>query len=115
MTTTRMMSKSPNAVARQAMETARRSLTAYSARRSPKKFTQHQHFAIAALRQFFRVDYRGIVAILRDSIELRRVLSLRKVPHFSTVAYAEKRLFKGGFHAPAQGYGADRASAEAAT
>jgi hypothetical protein len=115
MTTTRMMSKSPNAVARQAMATARRSLTACSASLSPKMLTQHQHSAIAALRQFFRVEYRGIVAILQDSIELRQVLSLEQIPHFSTLAYAEKRLFKGGFHAPAQGYGADRASAEAAT
>ena len=114
MTTKRMMSKSPNAVAEQAMATARRSLPAYGARRSPKKFTQHQHFAIAALRQFFRTDYRGIAAILADSIELRRVLNLKQVPHFSTLAYAEKRLFRGGLHAPAQGHGADRASAEAA-
>ena len=113
MTTTRVMTKSPNAVAKQAMETARRSLPAYSARRSPKKFTQHQHFAIAALRQFFRVDYRGIAAILADSIELRQVLKLKHVPHFSTLAYAEKRLLKGGFHASAQGNGADRSPAEA--
>jgi Transposase domain (DUF772) len=113
MPTRRVMSKSPKAVAKQAVETAMRSLPAYSARHSPKKFTQHQHFAIAALRQFFRVDYRGIAAILEDSIELRAVLGLKQVPHFSTLAYAEKRLFRGGIHAPAQGNGEDGARAEA--
>jgi len=113
MPTTRVMSKSPKAVAKQAMETAMRSLPAYSARHSPKKFTQHQHFAIAALRQFFRADYRGIAAILEDSIDLRRMLGLKRVPHFSTLAYAEKRLFKGGVRAPAQSNCADSARAEA--
>jgi len=103
----RAMSKSPKQVALRALEAAKRSLPAYSAAHSPKKFTQHQHFAISALRQFFRVDHRGIVAILEDSTDLRDVLSLRTVPHFSTLAYAEKRLFKGGVRIPAEVYGAD--------
>jgi hypothetical protein len=107
MSTTRVMSKSPKQIALRALEAARQALPVYSATRSPKKFTQHQHFAIAALRQFFRVDYRGIVAILGDSSDLREVLGLGRVPHFSTVAYAEKRLFKGGVCIPASVYGAD--------
>jgi hypothetical protein len=113
MPTTRVMSKSPKQVAARALEAAKHSLPAYSATRSPKKFTQHQHFAIAALRQFFRVDYRGITALLEDSSDLREVLGLDEVPHFSTVAYAEKRLFKGGVRIPAEVFGADRASSEA--
>lgn len=92
----RAMSKSPKQVALRALEVARESLPAYSDAHSPKKFTQHQLFAIAALRKFFRVDYRGIVAILADSSDLRRVLGLKRVPHFSTLCYAEQRLFKGG-------------------
>src|SRR5512141_3167694 len=98
MPNTRVMSKSPVQVAKQAVEAASRCLPLYSAKHSPKKFTQHQLFAIAALRQFFRVDYRGIAAILEDALELRKLLGLKQVPHFSTVAYAEKRLFKGGVH-----------------
>lgn len=94
---TRAMSKSPKQIAVRALEAAKRSLPAYSATHSPKKYTQHQLFAIASLRQFFRVDYRGIAAILEDSRDLREVLDLCSVPHFSTLAYAEKRLFKGGF------------------
>ncbi len=105
MPTPRAMSKSPKQVALRALAAAKQSLPAYSATHSPKKFTQHQHFAIAALRQFFRVDHRGIAAILEDSSDLREVLELRSVPHFSTLAYAEKRLFRGGVHVPAEVYG----------
>jgi hypothetical protein len=105
------MSKSPKHVARQALEAAQQSLPAYSAVRSPKKFTQHQLFAIAVLRQFFHADYRGIAAILEDSSDLRDVLGLRSVPHFSTLAYAEKRIFQGGVRIPAAFYGADGTAA----
>jgi hypothetical protein len=92
----RPMSKSPKQVAEQALAVAERSLPPYSDKYSPRRFTQHQLFAIAALRQFFRVDYRGIEAILLDSSDLREVLGIREVPHFSTLFYAERRLFKGG-------------------
>ncbi len=111
MATMRVMSKSPMQVAKQAVEAANRCLPPYSTKHSPKKFTQHQLFAIAALRQFFRVDYRGITAILDDWNELREVLQLRHVPHFSTVAYAEKRFFKGGIRLPASVYGAEGSGA----
>jgi hypothetical protein len=99
------MAKSPKQVAVEALKAAQRALPAFSATHSPKKFTQHQHFAIAVLRQFFRVDYRGIVAILEDAQELRSVLGLDTVPHFSTLAYAEKRLQKGGVLPSALGFG----------
>ena len=106
----RAMSKSPLQVAEQALEVARQSLPPYSATHSPKKFTQHQLFAIAALRQFFRTDFRGIVAILADSTDLRRLLRLDELPHFSTLHCAERRLFKGGVQSPAFGNGVDRKS-----
>ena len=101
----RAMSKSPKRIAEEALEAAKRCLPPYSATHSPKKFTQHQLFAIAALRQFFRVDYRGIAAILADSSDLRTTLGLRSVPHFSTVAYAEKRLSQGGVRLPSWSFG----------
>ena len=99
------MAKSPKEVAVEALRAAEQALPAFSGAHSPKKFTQHQHFAVAALRQFFKVDYRGIAAILEDAAELREVLGLRQVPHFSTIAYAEKRLQKGGFRPSAKGAG----------
>src|SRR5689334_22860579 len=108
------MTKSPRQVAIEAMKAAERALPAFSATHSPKKFTQHQHFAIAVLRQFFKVDYRGITAILEDATELRQALGLQQVPHFSTVAYAEKRLQKGGIRPSVASFGASGQASEAA-
>ena len=108
MPTPRAMSKSPKQIALRALEAAKQCLPAFSAKHSPKKYTQHQHFAIAALRQFFRVDHRGIAAILQDSSDLCETLGLAEVPHFSTLAYSEKRLFRGGLCVPAEVYCIDR-------
>lgn len=105
MPTTQAMTKSPKQVALQALEAAKQSLPAYSATHSPRKFTQHQLFAIATLRQFFRVDYRGIAALLADSSDLCETLGLPCVPHYSTVAYAEKRLSQGGVRFPTWSFG----------
>ena len=90
------MTKSPRAVAREALRLARESLPPYSAVTSRKDFTQHQLFAVLALKTFLKVDYRGVVAVLKDFAELRDDLGLKKVPHYSTVCYAEGRLLKGG-------------------
>ena len=103
-------SKSPRAVLATAHAFAEAALPAYAHRFSPKKFTQHQLFAILVLKQFFRTDLRGIVAILRDSSDLRRVLGLGRVPHYSTLSYAQDRFFKGGVLPFAAERGRDRAT-----
>jgi hypothetical protein len=90
------MTKSPRRVAREALELAREAVPAYSCRTSRKDYTQHQLFAILALKTFLRTDYRGVVAVLHDFPELRADLGLAKVPHYSTLSYAERRLLKGG-------------------
>jgi len=53
-----------------------------------------------ALRQFFKSDYRGIVQMLEDFSDLRRALYLKKVPHYSTLCYAQQRLLKKGLSGP---------------
>jgi hypothetical protein len=90
------MTKSPAALAKAALRVAQEALPAYSAATSPKKFTQAQLFAILVLRQFFKTDYRGIVHLLADMSELREVLELEQVPHYSTLCYAHRRLLKKG-------------------
>ena len=90
------MTKSPVALAKEALRAAKAALPAYSHRFSPKSFTQHQLFAILVLRQFLKTDYRGMIQMLKDFSDLRKVLSLKKVPHYSTLCYAEKRLLKKG-------------------
>jgi hypothetical protein len=90
------MTKSPRAVAREALRLARQALPAYSSKYSRKDFTQHQLFAALALKTFLKTDYRGVVAALRDFAELRDELGLKKVPDHSTLCYAEQRLLKRG-------------------
>ena len=90
------MTKSPRAVAREALAVARQALPAYTSARSRKDYTSHQLFAVLALKQFLRTDYRGVVQFLADFAELRDDLGLAKVPNFSTLCYAERRLLKKG-------------------
>ena len=92
----RSLSKSPLAVAREALAAAQKALPDYSCAVSRRDFTQHQLFAVLALREFLELDYRGIVAILREWSDLRGALGLTKVPHYSTLCYAQERLLKGG-------------------
>jgi len=90
------MTKSPRAVTREALRLAQESLPPYSAVRSRKDYTQHQLFAILALKTFLKTDYRGVTQVLADFAELRGDLGLAKVPHYSTLSYAEQRLLKKG-------------------
>jgi hypothetical protein len=90
------MTKSPRAVAREALRLAQETLPAYSCKTSRKDYTQHQLFALLALKTFFKTDYRGVVALLHDFAELREELGLGDVPHYSTLCYAAKRLLKKG-------------------
>ncbi len=90
------MTKSPVALAKEALAVGQKGLPAYSNRFSRKDFTQGQLFAILPLRQFFKTDYRGVVQLLADLSDLRKALGLKKVPHYSTLCYAEQRLLKKG-------------------
>ena len=95
----RAMTKSAVAVAREALAAGQAALPAYSSRFSRRDFTQPQLFALLVLRQFLRTDYRGVVTLVAEWAELRRALGLRgKVPHYSTLCYAERRVLgkKGG-------------------
>lgn len=82
------------------MRVSRKALPAYSSPYSRHDFTQHQLFAILVLRHFFRTDYRGIVALLDEWSDVRRILKLKKVPHYSTLKYAHDRLLKKGLSIP---------------
>jgi len=90
------MTKSPRAVARAALRLAQEALPAYSSKFSRKDYTQHQLFALLALKTFFKTDYRGLAQLLQDFAELREELGLDKVPHYSTLCYAARRLLKKG-------------------
>lgn len=85
-------SKSPKAVALVAYATAKRAFPLYSKPKSPKKFTQPQLVACLVLKEFFKTDYRGIMEILADSSDLRAILEMTKVPHYTTLQKAAHRL-----------------------
>ena len=91
----RRMSKSALCVAREALAVGRAALPAYGSRFSRRDYTQPQLFALLVLKQFLRTDYRGLVAMVAEWGELRQVLGLRKVPHYSTLAHAAPRLLAG--------------------
>jgi hypothetical protein len=85
-------SKSPKAVILAALATARRALPTYSHKYSPKVFTQHQLFACLVLKNFLKADYRGVVAHLADHPALVETLELKKIPHYTTLQKAARRL-----------------------
>jgi hypothetical protein len=96
MKTTTPMTKSPRTLAAEALHLAQESLPTYSAARSRKDYTQHQLFAILALKTFLKTDYRGVAQFLADFAEIREDLGLNRVPHYSTICYAASRLLKKG-------------------
>ena len=88
----RGFSKSAVRVARAALTVGQATLPVYGSRTSRKDFTQPQLFALLVLRQFLRTDYRGVVTLVGEWSELRQTLGLSKVPHYSTLAYASRRI-----------------------
>src|SRR3982750_2526757 len=97
------MTKSPRAVAQEALRLARDALPAYSSKYSRKDYTQHQLFALLALREFLKTDYRGLEQYLKDWSDLRAALGLTKVPDHSTVQKAAPRLLEKRGSMPCSG------------
>jgi hypothetical protein len=86
------MTKSPLALARTALATAQAALPAYSSKFSRHDYTLHQLFALLVLREFLKVDYRGLEQVLKEWAELRAVLGLDHVPDHSTLQRAVRRV-----------------------
>jgi hypothetical protein len=87
-------SKSPVRVVRHALAVGRGTLRPYAHRFSPKLYTQPQLFACLVLKTFLKTDYRGLAAHLKDHSDLRFVLGLRVVPHYTTFQKASARLLE---------------------
>lgn len=88
--------KSPIKLAKAALLAGHEALPLYSHPKSPHKFTQPQLFAMLVLKQFFKLDYRGLIEWLDDWPALGKALGLKSVPNYSTLCYAERRLLKKG-------------------
>lgn len=87
-------SKSPLKVLQVAYRLALKSLPEYSHRFSPKKYSQAQLFGCLVLKMFFKTDYRGLEAILRDSPNLCSAMGMKEAPHYTTVQKAQQRMLK---------------------
>jgi hypothetical protein len=85
-------SKSPRRVLQVAYESACQALPAHRHKFSPKKFTQPQLLACLVLKEFSRLDYRGLAEHLADHGDLRALIDLKAVPHFTTFQKAAQRL-----------------------
>jgi Transposase DDE domain len=85
-------SKSPLRVFQVAYEAACRALPAYRHKFSPKKFTQPQLLACLVLKEFARLDYRGLAEHLADHPDLGAQIGLKAVPHDTTFQKAAQRL-----------------------
>jgi hypothetical protein len=85
-------SKSPKRVLQVAHALGKQRLRTYWHRFSPKKFTLPQLFACLVLKEFLRLDYRKLSALLEDAPSLAAAIELKQVPHFSTFQKAAARL-----------------------
>jgi transposase len=85
-------SKSPKRILQVAHQLGKQRLRTYSHRFSPKKFTLPQLFACLVLKEFLRLDYRKLSALLEDAPALAATIELKKIPHFSTFQKAAARL-----------------------
>lgn len=78
-------------VAELALSLGRKHLATYGAPTSRKDFTQAQLMACLVLKVYKKCTYRGIMEDLQCSAELRQVLGLEKVPHWTTIEKFAKR------------------------
>ncbi len=87
-------SKSPRQSSLDGLPGGTRNAAPYAHRFRPKKFTQPQLFAALVLKEFLRLDYRKLAALLADTADLRAVIGLKTVPHFTTFQKASRRLLR---------------------
>ena len=67
-------------------------LPLYASRFSRHDFTLPQLFACLVLRQFYGLDYRGVVGLLDDAPDLRASIGLKKTPRRSTLCDAFDKI-----------------------
>jgi len=69
--------------ARLAYQVACRQIPPYGSKFAPKKFTQPSLLACLCLKEYLKLDYRGLEALLVSAGELRAAVDLRAVPDHS--------------------------------
>jgi len=59
-------------------------ITKFSSKFSKKTYTQHQHLAILCLMKYLKMHYRDVIDLLKETPGIRKILGLKKLPHFTT-------------------------------
>jgi hypothetical protein len=85
-------SKSPRKILLTGYLIGKLALPDYAHKCSPKTYTQPQLFACLVLKEFLHRDYRGVAELLSDTPELAAIIDLEKIPDFTTLQKAAKRL-----------------------
>jgi hypothetical protein len=86
------LTKSAVRVARRALAAGEARLRRYSHKYSPKLYTQPQLFACLVLKVFLKTDYRGVTILLEEWSNVTEALGLDRVPHWTTLQKAGRRL-----------------------
>lgn len=81
-------------MARHALALASEHLPLYAHRFAPKLYTQPQLFVCLVLKTFFGTDYRGLMVLLQEFDALQSYLGLKRVPHYTTMQKASRRLLR---------------------
>ena len=80
--------------ARLAYRLAGQALPPYGSKFAPKKFTQPALLACLCLKEYLRLDYRGLEALLASAAELRAAVGLRTVPDHSMLHWFARHKVK---------------------
>lgn len=81
-------SKSPRKVLWTAWELGKANLPEHASKFSRKDFTLPQLFACLVLKQFYKLSYRGVEALLADSPSWRKDIGLKRTPDHNTLCDA---------------------------
>ena len=78
-----------------AFKVAEMSLPPYSCKYSNHIYTQHQHIALLCLKECLRLKYREFVQLVDLIHKIKKILGLKKTPHFTTLQKFFKRFGSG--------------------
>jgi len=57
----------------------------YSCRFSKKIYTQHQHILLLVVKTYLRRTYREVTELMGELLNIRKLIKLRRIPHFTTL------------------------------
>lgn len=80
--------------ARLAYRLAAHILPPYGSKFAPKKFTQPSLLACLCLKEYLKLDYRGLEALLASAAELRLAMGLRTAPDHSMLHWFARHKVK---------------------